>query len=160
MTLPPVRPPAPKTNEHGYTSGYVSPHGHLAGLRERLLRWCDRLGRDRSLPWAGLGIVNDLEVVVQLLNMREFAEWLRTNGDPAHARFADEIIEAQDALADAGYQAPALADNVQGLDDENRQNEAQAMVLGDVRQVLVEYGALASDDRETPLPDLLRALLS
>lgn len=114
--------------------------------------------------WAGVHIhgllVNDLEVTLQLLNMREFAEWLRTNGDPAHARFADEIIDAQDALAVAGYQGPSLGENVDGLDNENRENEKQALALDDMRKVLVETGALASDDRTTPLPDLLRALLS
>lgn len=160
MTLPSVRPDPPEANQHGYIPRYVSPHGHLAGLRERLGRWVDRMGRDRSLPWVGLGLVNDLEVVLQLLNMREYAEWLRTNGDPAHARFADEIIDAQDALAVAGYQGPSLGENVDGLDNENRENEKQALVLDDMRKVLVEYGALAPDDRATPLPDLLRALLS
>lgn len=160
MTLPPVRPPAPEPNAHGYVSRYVSPHGHLAGLRERLARALDRLGRDRTLPWVGLGLVNDLEVTLQLLNMREFAEWLRTNGDPAHARFADEIIDAQDALATAGYHGPSLGENVDGLDEENRENEKQALVLGDMRKVLIEAGALEATDRDTPLPDLLRALLS
>lgn len=97
---------------------------------------------------------------MQLLNMREFAEWLRDKGDPAHARFADEIIDAQDALRVAGYHSPTLADNVDGLDMENRENEKQALVLADMRKVLVEAGALAADDKETALPDLLRALLS
>ncbi len=160
MTLPSVRPAPPEANQHGYTPSYVSPHGHLSGLRERLARTLDRLGRDRSLPWVGLGLVNDLEVTLQLLNMREFAEWLRTQGDPAHQRFGDEILEAQGILDGAGYATPSLVANVDGLDDENRENDAKALVLADVRQVLVQAGALASDDHDTPLPDLVRALLS
>lgn len=160
MTLPPVRPAPPETTPLGYTPSYVSPHGHLEGLRARLAGHIDRLGRDKTLPWVGLGIIRDLEVTVQLLNMREFAEWLRTQGDPAHQRFGDEILEAQGILDGAGYATPSLVANVDGLDDENRENDAKALVLADVRQVLVSTGALASDDHETPLPALVRALLS
>jgi hypothetical protein len=129
-------------------------------LAQRLAKWVDRLGSDKSLPWVGLGLIRDLEEALRLLNMREFAEWLRDKGDPAHARFADEILEAQDALRVAGYGSPVLAKNIDALDDENREHERQALALQDVRKVLVEYGALASDDRDTPLPDLVRALLS
>jgi len=138
----------------------MTEYGTPAGLDVRLRKWRDTLCTTRSLPWLGAGLIKDLEVTVQLLNMREFAEWLRDKGDPAHARFAEEILEAQDALRIAGYGSPTLASNIDGLDDENRQHEAQAMVLQDVRKVLVETGALAADDRDTPLPLLVRALLS
>lgn len=159
----PLRDDPPEPNQHGYVSKprpTHHQHGTVIGLPQRLAEWARRMGTDRMLPWAGLGIIKDMEIAVQLLNLREFAEWLRTKGDPAHQGFADEIVDAYDALRTAGYATPSLATNVDGLDDENRQNEAQAMVLDDVRKVLVETGALSADDRETPLPDLVRALLS
>lgn len=160
MTLPSVRPDPPEPTPGGYVPRYVSPHGHVAGLAERLAKWMDRCGRDKTLPWVGLGLIADLEVAVQLLNMREFAEWLRTHGDPAHARFADEIMHAQDALAIAGYHTPSLAENIDGLDDENRENEKQAIELAEVRKVLVQTGALSADDKDTPMSALVMALLS
>lgn len=159
----PLRDPPPTTNDHGYVSKprrTEHQFGTIIGLAQRLAAAVERMGRDRTLPWVGLGIIKDMETTVQLLNMREFAEWLRTKGDPAHARFADEIIDAQDALAIAGYHTPSLGENVSGLDDENRENEKQALVLDEVRKVLVETGALSADDKQTPLPDLVRALLS
>lgn len=161
MTLPSVRPALPEANQHGYTSSYVSPYGHLSGLRERLARTLDRLGRDRSLPWVGLGLVNDLEVTLQLLNLQEFAEWLRVNGSPEHQHFAADILADQftleavrDACDSAGQKNEP--DPVKAV--ENLHGELTA--YDDMRKVLVDTGALADDDYETPLPDLLRALLS
>jgi hypothetical protein len=160
VTLPSVRPAPPEANQHGYTPSYVSPHGHLSGLRERLARTLDRLGRDRSLPWVGLGLVNDLEVTLQLLNLQEFAEWLRVNGPPEHRGFADDILADQftleavrDALKHAGHEVDDPVQGVEGL-------QAELATYDAMRRVLVETGALADDDRDTPLPDLLRALLS
>ena len=98
MTLPSVRPDPPEPNQHGFTPSYVSPHGHLSGLRDRLKRTLARLGTDRSLPWVGLGLVKDLEVILQLLNLQEFAEWLRVNGPPEHRGFADDILADQFTL--------------------------------------------------------------
>lgn len=137
----------------------MTEYGTPGGLAERLRGWIDRLSRDKTLPWPGLGIIRDLEMALQLLNMREFAEWLRDKGDPAHGRFADEIIEAQNLLADAGHRSGTLADSVESLDFENRDAIAKALVLADVRKVLVDTGCLSADDHDTPLPDLVRALL-
>lgn len=153
-----VRPDAPVANQHGYISTYVSPHGCLVGLRDRLQRWVDRCGRDRSLPWAGLGFINDLEAVVQLLNLREFAEHLRVNGTPEQQAFAADILADQEtieavrmAVDTAGYRdEPDPVRAVEIMDDEARA----------VRKVLIDCGALASDDEETNVPDLVRALLS
>ena len=161
MTRPSVRPAPPEPTPGGYVPGYVSPHGHLSGLRDRLAKWVERMGRDRSLPWVGLGVVNDLEVTLQLLNLREFAEWLRVNGPPEQQGFAADILADQETLeavrqaADmAGYRdEPDPVRVVERLDDEVRALDA-------MRAVLVEKGALANDDYDTPLPDLLRALLS
>lgn len=158
--MPSVRPAAPKPNEHGYTSNYVTPSGHLEGLRGRLARWVERMGTDRSLPWVGLGLVRDLEVVMRLLNLREFAEWLKLHGPPEHQEFADDILRDQetieavhDALKHAGHEVIDPVAGVEALDGEVRQVDA-------IRQVLVETGALAADDQDTPIPDLLRALLA
>lgn len=151
------------------TEPYESPFGQPAGLHERLAWWVHRLGTDRSLPWPGLGLIRDLELAVQLLNVTEFAEWLRTNGTPEQARFADEILANEFTLASvrtavdvAGYNHvsdPVKA--VELLDEENRANEAGANEGQLVRQVLAELGVLASaNDKSVPLPDLLRVLLA
>lgn len=158
--MPSVRPAAPVANDHGYIPRYVSPHGHLVGLRGRLQRWVERMGTDRSLPWVGLGLVADLEVLMRLLNLREFAEWLKVHGPAEHQAFADDILRDQetieavhDALKHAGHEVSDPVQGVEALDDEVRQVDA-------IRQVLVDTGALAADDQDTKLPDLLRALLA
>ena len=158
--MPSVRPATPVANDHGYVPRYVSPHGHLVGLRARLAQWAARMGTDRSLPWVGLGLVNDLEVVVQLLNLREFAEWLKVQGPAEHQAFADDILRDQetidavgDALKHAGHEVDDPVQGVEALDREVRQVDA-------IRQVLVDTGALAPDDQDTAIPDLLRALLA
>lgn len=48
-------------------STYVSPYGKRDGLRERIRGWTDRLGSDKSLPWAGLGLIYDLQLVAEVL---------------------------------------------------------------------------------------------
>lgn len=161
MARPPVRPAPPEPTPGGYVPGYVSPHGHLAGLRDRLAKWVDRMGRDRSLPWVGLGLVNDLEVALQLLNLQEFAEWLRVNGPPEHRDFADDILSDQftleavrDACDSAGYRdEPDVVRAIERLDDDSR-------IADKLRHVFVEVGALDAKDTETDLVALLRALLS
>lgn len=143
---------------------YVSPYGQIPGLPGRLADWLHRLRTDRTLPWVGLGLIHDLEALMQLLDLQEFAEWLRTKGDPAHAQFADAILRDQftleavrEAVDIAGYRTvsdPVKA--IETLDQECRGHEALA---DQMRQVLIDTGALAPDDTVTPLPDLLRALL-
>lgn len=44
---------------------YESPYGKSEGLRDRLAEWAERLGTDKSLPRAGLGLVADLEAAVR-----------------------------------------------------------------------------------------------
>ena len=132
----------------------------------------------------------DLEVTLQLLDVREFADWLRTHGDPTQARFAVDIHEALDAAEDYEEVAGALdgwndsptlhlaekAEQVvrevqaidQALGDTGGAPRmahvnaiADAAKLGErMRAVLVETGALANDDSETDPAALLRALLS
>lgn len=162
----PVRDAPPQPNAHGYVSRPRPPNrqfGTLAGLRLRLAEWVDRAGTDRSLPWIGLGIIQDLELVMRLLDLREFAEWLKLHGPAEHQAFAADILADQDtleALSDALRTAgkgnvtdPVKA--VEMLDMEARDSEGEK-----VRAVLVEMGALAADDEETDVPSLVRALLS
>ena len=44
---------------------YKSQYGQPEGLRDRLGEWANRLGNDKSLPWAGLGLIADLEAAVR-----------------------------------------------------------------------------------------------
>lgn len=45
-----------------------SEYGNRDGLADRLSLWADRLGRDKTLPWIGLGIVADLITAAAVLN--------------------------------------------------------------------------------------------
>jgi hypothetical protein len=38
----------------------IPKYGTEEGLADRLDTWADRLGRDKTLPWIGLGIIADL----------------------------------------------------------------------------------------------------
>lgn len=42
-------------------------YGKPEGLRERLEDWVERMSKDKSLPWAGLGIIDDLKLTITLL---------------------------------------------------------------------------------------------
>ena len=161
MTLPSVRPAPPDPTPEGYVPRYVSPHGHVSGLRDRLAAMIPRLGQDKSLPWVGLGLVQDLEIVVQLLNLQEFAEWLRVNGTPEQQPFAEDILADQFTL-----EAVRQACDTAGLRDEHdvvravEKLDLDSRVVERMRSVLVESGALEPDDTQTDMADLLRALLS
>lgn len=142
-------------------SEYVSPYGNVEGLRQRLAEWVDRLGKDRSLPWVGLGLIRDLEVTVRLLNLTEFAEHLRVHGTPEQQGFANDILadqftlEALRAACDhAGY--PNEPDVVRAVE----RLEADSRIGDQMRHVFVEVGALEPNDTETDIVALLRALLS
>lgn len=139
-------------------AGYESPYGKARGLRDRLAMWNERLSTDRTVTWFGTGLIADLELVMKLLNLREYAEWLLLHGPAEHRQFAHDILADQDTLesfddalraAGKGHVSdPVKA--VEMLDQEGR----------DVRAVLVQIGALAADDEETDVPSLVRALLS
>ena len=50
-------------------------YGKHEGLRERLLDWANRMSNDKSWPWVGLGIIDDIELAASLLPdppMQEF----------------------------------------------------------------------------------------
>lgn len=46
---------------------YDNRFGDREGLTERLEEWAKRLGQDKSLPWAGLGLIRDLETAVSVM---------------------------------------------------------------------------------------------
>lgn len=143
-------------------------YGQPRGLGKRLADWADRMGRDKSLPWAGLGILEDLKLAAKALNKREWLEALRLSPDPEAHRFADEALADDDTLDAVQYAADRaqMAGGNPGDDPvwiiEQLDQKASALA-GDydaVRAVLVETGALADEDTETPVAGLLRALLS
>ncbi len=101
----------------------------------------------------------DLELVMQLLDLREFADWLRTHGAPDQTRCAADIISQVDTI-DALDDAVAYAGGLATSDDPVKALEDMTGDLRGVRDVLVSVGALEAQDYDTPLPDLLRALLA
>lgn len=46
---------------------YKSPHGKLEGLHDRISEWIKRMSNDHSLPWAGLGIIEDLKATLDYI---------------------------------------------------------------------------------------------
>ena len=150
-------------------TAYVSPYGSPRGLAARLVNWAERMGTDRNLPWAGLGVIEDLKLAGYVLNKREWLEKLLLSDDPDAQRFAREALaddETLEAVQDAADRAQASAEKYSGADPVaviEQLDEAALAARRDyaaVRDVLVQAGALADDDEETPVADLLRALLS
>ena len=158
---------------------YESPYGRAAGLAARLSEWITRVGQDRTLPWVGLGLVGDMRMAVKFLSSREFLEYLRIHGDAEQADHARDLLASLDTVEavedavyraadkrdlgpDAGYTDPPRA--VELLADDAQRCEARAAEserrFNALRDVLVETGALHPDDTDTPLDDLLRALLA
>lgn len=97
-----MQPPPAEPNANGYVPRYVSPYGHVAGLRWRMDAHIKRLG-ERTLPFTGLGLIADLELIMKLLNLREFAEWLRLHGAPEHRQFAEQILADNEEIRNIGY---------------------------------------------------------
>lgn len=143
-------------------------------LTERLAQWSARLRQaGAGVPpigdvpagafWGGL--ISDLEKTMQILNLREFGEWLRTHGPDEHRQFATEIldqaetIEAYDDAVNHAAERHGLGEwadpvaAVEALDGKAKDYEA-------IRSALVDIGALGEDDDETPVADLVRALLA
>lgn len=144
---------------------YQSPYGRPRGLAKRLADMAARMGTDRALPWLGLGIVEDLIMAASILNRREWLEKLRLSDDPEAQQFAAELLDDADTLE----AAEIAAAHVQGLPKEPHaldpvdtieRLDAFAVERQQIRDLLVEIGALAENDDETPVADLIRALLS
>lgn len=134
-------------------------------LLDRLERWQVRLGTDRNLPWIGLGLIGDLQMATQLLGSREWLEFLRANGtneQSDHARQLLADLDTLEAADDAAAHVRNLPKHEHALDPVQTIEalDDAADELRSVRFVLEQCGALAADDHETPIADLLRALLS
>lgn len=133
-------------------------YGDVATLPARLAKWVERVKFDKAMPWIGLGILEDMEAMVRLFTLVEFADWLRTHPDNELQRWAAAIQETVDErdgiLAAIDEHLPAGGMTYEG------DVEAAGKFMADVRAVLMGVGALAVDDTETDVPALLRALLS
>jgi len=144
----------------GTSPVYDPPYGKITGLPERIGRWLDRL-KSPSLPWIGLGLIEDLRMVMRILSLREFGEFLRSRAG-IDSEWGDEIIAAADAADELDQLQADIEKAVPvAVGQEYADAVEQAAKLGDrMRAVLVETGALADDDTVTDPADLLRALLS
>lgn len=140
----------------GWSPPYDPPFGKMAGLPERIASWVKRLSSP-ALPWVGLGLIRDLEMVGRILSLREFGEFLRARAG-IDSEWGDEIIAAADAV-EALEEIEAVVPVAPG--EAYADAVENAAKLGErMRAVLVEAGALADDDLATDPADLLRALLS
>lgn len=144
---------------------YVSPYGRLAGLDERMAALCKRCRQNDGRPFVGLGIIADLELVMRLLSLREYAEWLAVHGDDEQRRWSADILELQDrdeendqCFADIERVVPVGAD--QPYAEAVEAVAAKAIQFDVVRATLVNCGALTADDTDTDIPALLKALLA
>ena len=156
---------------------YQSPYGKPRGLARRLADMAVKMAANENRHlWAGLGIIEDLKLASRVLNKREWLEALRLSPDPDAQRFADEALaddETLDAVqlaassartpiaantAESAYRVPSYdpVATIEQLDEAAQQAQRD---YRSVRDVLVQVGAIAPDDNETPVADLVRALL-
>lgn len=54
---------------------YISKYGKEAGLVERLREWQERLGKDKQIPWMGLGLVMDIQAAICKIEGRPVVPW-------------------------------------------------------------------------------------
>lgn len=149
---------------------YDPRYGELRGLVDRLGEWAQRMKTDRSLPWAGTGIIKDIEAAMKHLNSREFLENLRVTGTGDEPQYATEALEALDtveAAENAVYNADfdlgeggSYTDPPKAIEILDKAATAATTENEAIRDILVEIGALGAQDNETSVPDLLRALLA
>lgn len=57
---------------------YKSPYGKSERLADRLDDWRHRLGTDKSLPWPGNGLLDDLKVAAATLRGEKIPEPTKT----------------------------------------------------------------------------------
>lgn len=72
--------------------------GKPEGLARRLAMWANSLGKNKSYPWLGLGIVDDLKCAARLLG---------NNEDPNE--FYDHRPEKPAVVEEAAWDTPAPA---------------------------------------------------
>lgn len=68
MVPNPEHDPNAKVGQRGHMSNYASPHGKPEGMAARLRDHMKRLGTDKSLPWVGLGLIDDLACAASMLD--------------------------------------------------------------------------------------------
>lgn len=148
--------------------GYVSPYGQPRGLRARLAQHRANLS-DRSYPWHGLGLIADVELIMQILNKREWLKAMHRSDDPAAQRFAAELLaddETLDAAWNAAEHAKALPKGTDTLDPvavtEALDAEAVAAqrIVRAVRAGLERAGLADENTPDEMLADLLGVLLA
>jgi hypothetical protein len=71
---------------------YQSPHGKIAGLRERLDTWIETLATDKTYPWSGTGIIDDLEVAAQQVEKIDTLFAAIKHGDDDHQNWLRDKI--------------------------------------------------------------------
>ena len=97
---------------------------------------------------------------VRSLTLEEFGEHLRVKGGP-DSHWGGAVLELCDQVKDYERIETAVDTHLPASGMTYEKDVEQAgKALADVRALLVEAGALAADDTETALPDLVRALLS
>lgn len=143
---------------------YVSPFGRIQGLGSRLQSVVDRLRKDRSFPWQGTGLIDDLELIMKLISLEDFVDWLRVNGPEEHQHFADEIF----AKIVEGEQLDALQEHIDKKLDpaeedkshEETINKAHASVenLDAIMNALRQLGAIDDTTKPEDIPALLKVL--
>ena len=79
---------------------YISPHGKAAGLSERLLKFADTLSKNKSYPWIGTGIIDDLRAAAAVIDgrtvpptMLEEMEAEQSHTDKIAARMRAKFVE-------------------------------------------------------------------
>ncbi len=144
-------------------------YGTPEGLPARLADWLERMNSNRSLPWHGLGFVNDLRCVMRLLSLPEFAAWLRTHPSPQLHEWAEPVAEAVDAMADLEDLQGKIDDQPTpgGIEPDKETYEEAVERLGDeareldnIRDELVRLGVLAEGDTSTKPSQLLGLLFA
>lgn len=159
------------------TPRYVSPYGKPRGLRARLAKHRATLS-DRSFPWHGTGLIDDMELIMAILDKREWLEAMRLSDDPDAQRFADELLdddETNKAVQSAADQVRTKIPNVntkitphrapsydpvatiEHLDEAAA--KAQAAVAS-MRRTLEQAGVVDDETPDDMLPALLQALLA
>lgn len=150
------------------TPGYVSPYGKPRGLRARLEKHRATLSQS-GLPWHGLGLIADVELIMQILNKREWLEAMHKSDDPDAQRFAAELLaddETLDAAWSAAEHAKALPKDTDTLDPvavtEALDAEAVAAqrIVRAVRAGLERAGLADENTPDEMLADLLGVLLA
>lgn len=146
-------------------AGYVSPYGQPRGLRSRLGRIEKGLRLDRSYPWLGTGIIEDLRLVMALLDKREWLEAMRLSDDPDAQRFAAELLaddEAYEAANDAAAHVGGLPKEPHALDPVETIEKLDPLAVGfeQVRKTLQELNVIDEQTSDDEIPGLIRVLLS